>query len=271
MRFEDRTSPREARRRFVPGIASSFREPAAAAPPEPVVGPPRKLHVEGLLFDMDDVLYDATVWRRWFLRLLTRAGLHTHYRAFYRVLDREYLVDVHCGRRDFWEALRHYLRSIGLDAALIGEIVAAGLARYTELTERVRPLPGVAATLAKLSTAGVKLGAINNSDRSAEDLVDTLDRLGLRTYLSTVVSSADLGAALPDPAGFRAALDAMSLAAHQVGFVGHDASDLAGARLVGMPTIAFNYDPGAVADVHLDSFDRLLSCIDGNQRQMTAG
>lgn len=31
----------------------------------------------GLLFDMGDVLYDATVWRRWLLQLLHKMGLHT--------------------------------------------------------------------------------------------------------------------------------------------------------------------------------------------------
>ena len=71
------------------------------------------------------MLFDASLWRRWFLQLLSRMGLHTHYRAFYCVWERDYLTDVHCGRQDQWTALRDYLRSVGLEVPHIDEIIAA--------------------------------------------------------------------------------------------------------------------------------------------------
>jgi FMN phosphatase YigB (HAD superfamily) len=92
-------------------------------------------------------------------------------------------------------------------------------------------------------------------------LTEKLERLGLAGYLSTVVSSLDLAAALPDPANYQAALAAMSLAPEQVAFVGHDASELAGARALGMPTIAVNSDAASPADIHLDRFEQLSDCI----------
>jgi FMN phosphatase YigB (HAD superfamily) len=269
MRFDPNATPSKVQPRSVVGddLSNHHDPPVAAqsfAPPEP-------LQLEALLFDMGDVLFDATVWRRWFLRLLTQTGLHTHYRVFYGVLDRDYLVDVYCGRKDFWLALRDYLQSIGLGPAHIDEVLAAGQARFAELTEWIRPLPQVAATLAQLSAGGLKMTAINNSFCPAAELEDTLDRLGLRSYLPAVISSLDLGAALPSPESFEAALSALSLPAEKVGFVGHDAAELEGARAMGMATIAFNYDPGAVADVHLDRFDLLPDCIARAHSQVGAG
>lgn len=222
----------------------------------------QSLPVDGLLFDMGDVLYDATVWSRWFLRLLTRMGLHTHYRAFFRVWRRDHLVDVNCGRRNHWDALKDFLRSLGLTPAHIDEILAAGHTRYAELTEWIRPLPGVSATLAELSGLGVEMGAINNCDCSAAQLADKLGRMGLRRFLPTVVSSIDLKSVMPDPANYRAALAKMSLPAERVAFVGHNAEELAGARAIGMPTIAFNFEPEAIADIYLERFDQLPQVID---------
>jgi FMN phosphatase YigB (HAD superfamily) len=229
------------------------------------------LTVEGLLFDMGDILYDATVWSRWFLQLLTRMGLHTHYRAFFRVWRRDHLVEVNCGRRDHWEALRDFLRSFGLTPAHIDEILAAGHTRYAELTEWVRPLPGVPATLARLSALGLEMAAINNCDCSAVQLSDKLERMDLRRFFPTIVSSIDLKSVMPNPANYRAALAAMSLPPEKVAFVGHNAEELAGARTIGMPTIAFNFEPEAVADIYLERFDQLLQAIDYPAKQALAG
>jgi FMN phosphatase YigB (HAD superfamily) len=41
-------------------------------------------------------------------------------------------------------------------------------------------------------------------------------------------------------------------------FVGHKASELRGARAVGMKTVAFNYDDGAEADMYVEHFGDLL-------------
>jgi HAD superfamily hydrolase (TIGR01509 family) len=229
------------------------------------------LSVTGVLFDMGDVLYDATVWSRCFLQLLTRMGLHTHYRAFFRVWRRDYLVDVNCGRCDHWDALKDFLRSLGLTRADTEEVLVAGHTRYAELTEWIRPLPGVSATLARLSALGVERGAINNCDCTSAQLADKLGRMGLRGFLPTVVSSIDLGSVMPDPANYRAALAEMSLPPERVAFVGHCADELAGARAVGMPTIAFNFEPEAIADVYLDRFEQLPHAIDRPTRQLLAG
>jgi HAD superfamily hydrolase (TIGR01509 family) len=217
--------------------------------------------MQGLLFDMGDVLYDATAWRRWLLQLLARMGLHAHYRTLYRIWDDEFLDDVHRGRREYGEAFQAFLLSIGLSRAQIDEVQAASLARKRELEAHVRPLPGVRSTIERLAAHGVTLGVLSDSEQCGDGLHEQLARLGLGTCFSAVVSSIDLEYTKPSPICYRAALNAMQLSADEVAFVGHDGAELAGARAIGMRTVAVNYERGAKADHYLTRFDELLEIV----------
>lgn len=218
--------------------------------------------VQGLLFDMGDVLYDATGWRRWLLQLLARMGLHTHYRTLYHIWDDDFLADVHRGRREYQEAFQTFLLSVGLSRGQIDEVQAASLARKRDLEANARPLPGVRATVARLAADGAMLGVLCDSELDSDGVRAQLGRLGLGGYFSTVLSSIDLEYTKPSPVCYRAALGAMEMEAEDVVFVGHDGAELAGARAMGMETVAFNYEPGAVADHYLTRFEELLDVVD---------
>lgn len=217
--------------------------------------------VDGLIFDMGDVLYDATVWRRWLLQQLGKLGLHAHYRSFFRVWDRDYLAAVHRGERTYDDAFRAFLRDAGLSRGQIDEIAIASRSRKRQLEGTARCLPGVRATLHRLRRAGVQLAVVSDSDLPAEQLEHWLVRLGLGGLFLSVVSSIDLKRTKPDPLCYRTALDEVALAAPRVAFVGHDADELRGAKRIGMRTIAFNFDRDSVADLYLGRFDELLNLV----------
>jgi HAD superfamily hydrolase (TIGR01509 family) len=232
----------------------------------PSVGPPRPAGslsraVGGLLFDAGGVLYDDTIWRRWLLRVLAQLGLRTDYRSFYYLWEHDFLDDVHRGRREFSEAFQAFLLSAGLTRAQIDEVEAACQARRNQWETTARPLPGVKSTLHRLQAAGVVLGISCDSEHPAGVLGERLERFGLGGLFRTVVSSIDVERIKPDPACYLTAVRAMDLPAGEVAFVGHDAEELAGAAEVGMPTIAFNYDPDARADVFLARFEELLPVV----------
>lgn len=218
--------------------------------------------IQGLLFDMGDVLYDATAWRRWLLQLLARLGLHSHYRSLFRVWDDDFLDDVHRGHREYGEAFQAFLLSIGLSRAQIDEVQAASQARKRDLEAHVRPLPGVRSTLERLAARGITLAVLSDSEQSGEELQEQLAKLGLGGRFAAVVSSIDLEYTKPSPICYRTALSEMQLAVEQVAFVGHDGCELAGARAIGLRTIAINYEPGAKADHYLTRFDELLQLVD---------
>src|SRR5688572_21192831 len=86
--------------------ATVGKSPADRRRTKPLNALPR---VRGLVFDMGDVLYDATLWRRWLLQLLQRLGHLYSYREFYQVWDRDYLDLVHRGKREYREAFASFL------------------------------------------------------------------------------------------------------------------------------------------------------------------
>lgn len=239
------------------GKASS--NPEATVVSFPSFGLPRA--VRGLLFDFGGVLYDDTVWRRWLLRLLSHVGLHTRYSSFYYAWDRDFASDVYCGRVAFCDAFSAYLRSAGLPVPLVDEVMAACRGVRRGLDESIRPLPGVRCTLARLARMNLILGILTDSERTAGQLRSHLAGFAPPETFRAVVSSFDIGRAKPDPEGYRTALTQMKLAPPEVAFVGHDADELAGARSVGMPTIALSGSPDTEADIYLDRFDQLADVV----------
>jgi FMN phosphatase YigB (HAD superfamily) len=84
------------------------------------------------------------------------------------------------------------------------------------------------------------------------------ERGGFGHVWDSIISSMDIGTRKPDPTIYQAALQQLGVASDQAVFVGHRASELAGARAIGMQTIAFNYDKDASADIFIEKFSDLL-------------
>jgi phosphoglycolate phosphatase-like HAD superfamily hydrolase len=210
---------------------------------------------------MCNILYDDTVWRRWVLMLLSRLGLSTNYCSFFRLWDREYLEEVHRGRRDFRQAFASFLQDAGLSSGQIDEVEAASHARRRQLEAHSRPLPGVRNTLWRLHQEGFAMGVICDSEHPAAELRSRLQRFGIEKLFPSVVSSIDLNRSMPDSACYLTAIESMKLVPDKIVFVGHDRLELAGAAAVGMSTIAFNFDSDAQADVHINRFEELIEVL----------
>ncbi len=212
-----------------------------------------------LLFELDNVLHDSTLWQRWLWQLLTRLGLHRDFHSFCAIWQRGYMHEVYRGGREFGNALRAFLVDSGMSTGQIDEVEAASSARRREMSENVRPLPGVAKTLSQLAGAGIVLGVLANSECCGPELRERIDRMGLLSRFQFVFSSRDLGHAKPEPSCYQAALDMLRLPAHSVGLVSCYIDDLAGAAAVGIRTIAVNAETEAVANFQLQRFDELLA------------
>ena len=149
--------------------------------------------------------------------------------AFYRAhmhhaRDVEALEDLH-GRCT--EVLRSALpaHARGVDD-LRGALLAA---------LRFRPYPEVPAALTAWRAAGLRLVVASNWDVS---LHAVLERTGLAPLVDGAVTSAELGAAKPDPALFAAALEVAGVPAEEALHVGDSPeADVAGARGVGIEPV----------------------------------
>jgi putative hydrolase of the HAD superfamily len=94
------------------------------------------------------------------------------------------------------------------------------------------PAEDTRATLDALAAAGHRLGVISNWDDTLEAI---LERRGLLDALEVVVVSTAVGAAKPDPAIFRYALEAAGVdPAHAVHVGDEPLADVQGARAVGI-------------------------------------
>jgi putative hydrolase of the HAD superfamily len=133
--------------------------------------------------------------------------------------DEESLADL--GRRCTAVFLEHAEAS--LDAA---DFTPAFLASIV-----FRPLEGAAEALGRLRSAGLALACVSNWDIS---LHGHLDRAGLSGYFTEIVSSAEAGAAKPDPAVFEVALERLGVQAGRALHVGDGDTDRDGAVAAGL-------------------------------------
>jgi putative hydrolase of the HAD superfamily len=100
---------------------------------------------------------------------------------------------------------------------------------------------GSTESLARLRSAGLRLGVVSNSDGR---VAQALDAAGLRHYFDVVIDSALVGLEKPDPRIFRAALEALAVAPEEALFVGDLYEiDVLGAQAAGIRAILF--DPPA--------------------------
>ena len=94
-----------------------------------------------------------------------------------------------------------------------------------------RPLAGARDALLRLRNAGLALACVSNWDIS---LGPQLERTCLRAAFAEIVSSAEAGAAKPDPAVFAAALERLDVPADRALHIGDGDNDREGAAAAGL-------------------------------------
>ena len=111
---------------------------------------------------------------------------------------------------------------------------------------RFRAYPEVPRVLASLRGSGARLAVVSNWDVS---LHEVLERTGLGPLVDAVVISAQVGAAKPDPAIFRVALDRLGATADAALHVGDSVEhDVAGARAAGIDAVLVARDGAPPVD-----------------------
>ncbi|WNL42526.1 HAD family hydrolase [Halomonas sp. PAMB 3264] len=135
--------------------------------------------------------------------------------------------------RRVWEAL---LAEAGVPAARRDALASELALTYRQITTREIGLwPGTRAML-DACAADFRLAIASNTQRAYTEA--ELSMLGLWDDFELVLFSSDVLACKPDPALFRAALEALDCPADNVIYVGDNPfDDVLGARQLGIPTI----------------------------------
>ena len=123
----------------------------------------------------------------------------------------------------------------GVPPERLGEVRTCLAALHQERHLWCATAAGTGTALERLRAAGLRLGVVSNSDGRVEA---ALRAAGLRACFDVVLDSALFGAEKPDPAIFRAALEALRVAPDEALYVGDLYEvDVVGARAAGMEAI----------------------------------
>jgi putative hydrolase of the HAD superfamily len=211
------------------------------------------------IFDMGDVFFDATPWRRAMTGRLREAGVSIDYARFCRLWETR-LLDVYVGRGEYWAALRQLLQDLSLPPEQPREILE--FAR--QVAQRVASpvlFDGVAETLKGLHQRQIKLGVLTDSESRAPQVRQRLAAMGVNDYFEAVVSSRDIGHVKPQPEAFAAAVSRLGVSPPVTIFVGHDAEELRGAMDFGLTAVAYNYNGEVAAHYHIRDFAELAQIL----------
>lgn len=102
------------------------------------------------------------------------------------------------------------------------------------------------------------MGIVTDTAASVHTKLKWFEKGGFGDVWDTIISSREMGVRKPHPQMYQAALQQLGVRADQAIFVGHKASELDGARAVGLKTVAFNFEKKAEADFYIKNFSDLL-------------
>ena len=148
-----------------------------------------------------------------------------------------YYVEHHLEGRDqsTLAELRNRCAAVLLDELAIPELPLPDAREALLAALSFRAFDDAAPALRELRERGARLVVVSNWDCS---LREVLDGAGLLELVDGVVSSAEAGAAKPDPAPFRAALEAAGCAPEEALHVGDtEENDVAGAAAAGVRAV----------------------------------
>ena len=209
--------------------------------------------VRAILFDAGDVLYHRPQEGQRFEHFLEGLGLALP--PGFRGKEDELKADAFRGAMSHESYREALVRFCGVEAS---ERVREGIRILEEEGNNVRFFEGVRDTLAMLKQRGFLLGIVTDTAHSVSTKLSWFESAGIGHVWDAFVSSSEVGVCKPDPRIYHAALRQLGSLPCEAVFVGHKASELEGAKGVGLTTIAFNRDPGAQGDMHIERFADLL-------------
>lgn len=127
-----------------------------------------------------------------------------------------------------------------------------------KLSAEIQIAPDLPHVVCMLRERGVRVGMLTNSIHPAAVKEAWLRKAGIAHLFDLIVSSVEEHCKKPSPEIFQRFVERLRLRPDQVAFVGHDAQEIAGARLAGLVTVALACSP-APADFHIGRFRELLN------------
>lgn len=210
-----------------------------------------------MIFDNGDILFDASVWRRWLHGELTSLDVGLTFDELVAYWEAE-LVDVYRGRAEYWDRFGRLLEKLKVDESARAQLQVDARQKAIEVQQHRETMPGVKETLAALKKRRVRLAVLSDTEGGESAVRAILRQLEIEECLDAVVASSDIGHAKPAPEAYECAVKALDLSQTDCAFVAHDVDELTGAQQVGLFAIAYNDTPSAPRDATIQHFSELL-------------
>ena len=123
-------------------------------------------------------------------------------------------------------------------------MIEAKEADFRERAATLKPLPGLIEFVERGRALGLRVALVTNAPK--ENVLAVLGALGLDEAFETVVLADEVGIGKPDPAPYRAALDALNVGSEEALVFEGSPSGIASSVGAGIPTVgvASTHDPG---------------------------
>ena len=212
------------------------------------------LKIKAILFDAGDILYYRPRRGIHFKEFLEKYGIIINGNYDKPRELKQLAYEGNISREGYF---RELLRCYGVTDPMI---IDEGTKILVQADDDVVFFDGVHETLRLLKKQGYFLGIITDSAVPVYLKLSWFKKGGFEDVWDSYISSQEVGVQKPDPKIYKAALDQLGLFPHQAVFVGHSPEELDGANEIGMGTIAFNQDQGAIADFYVDKFSDIPVC-----------
>ncbi|TDF97013.1 pyrophosphatase PpaX [Paenibacillus piri] len=179
--------------------------------------------IQTVLFDLDGTIVDTN-------ELIIQSFLHTFEGITPEPITREHIIP-NMGR-SLVDQMKFFSGREEVED-LVQKYRAYNLDKHDEL---VTEFPGVKETLAKLHTAGIKLGVVTSKVRITTEM--GLRLCGLYDYFGTIITVQDVNNPKPDPEGIRKALQLLGSDIEGAMMVGDSHYDIEAAHNAGIPCAA---------------------------------
>lgn len=211
----------------------------------------------GMIFDNGDILFDASVWRKWLHGEFQQLAIELSFEQLVEHWEAE-LVEVYRGKAKYWDQFTNFLDRLNVPNEARSNLTEAAQQKALDVQTDRAPMPGVPETLAELQALGVRLAVLSDTEGGEAGVRTILRQLRIESYFDKVIASSDIGHCKPEPAAFAYAVEALGLAHEECAFVAHDIDELTGAQQVDLFAIAYNDNPAAPRDATIKHFSELL-------------
>jgi putative hydrolase of the HAD superfamily len=209
--------------------------------------------VKAIFFDAGDILYYRPNKEENLKKYLDGKVLHYHPDfESERMRLKDLAFSGQIGRHDYYEKVLHLF---GIDDPLL---LDEGVKAMSLDDNTVEIVEGVPETINQLKKKGFILGIITDTALPIKTKLDWFDQSGFGGLWDVFISSKELGVRKPDSEMYEKAIQQVGICPTDAVFVGHKITELDGARLAGMRTIAFNFEKGAIADFYIENFCDLI-------------